>query len=123
MFAEQLRCATDVTGQVDLVKLGEFVSAVYEAGDRDRQRMIEVRSQTRDEVEQNLLRTREFLDTIENIPIAVFAKCAKDSRYILLNRAGEDYYGMPREQMLGERPNRSSRPTWPAWFTSRIDAS
>jgi PAS domain S-box-containing protein len=32
------------------------------------------------------------------------AKCAKDSRYILLNRAGEDYYGVPREQMLGRTP-------------------
>ncbi|MDF0518511.1 EAL domain-containing protein [Bradyrhizobium yuanmingense] len=105
LFAEQLRCATDATGQVDLVKLGEFVSAAYEARDRDRRRAMEVSAQTRDEVEQDLLRTQEFLDTIiENIPIAVFAKCAKDSRYILLNRAGEDYYGMPREQMLGRTP-------------------
>ena len=105
LFAEQLRCATDATGQVDVVKLGELVSAAYEASDRDRQRMIEARAHTHDEVAQDLLRTQEFLDTIvENIPIAVFAKCAKDSRYILLNRAGEDYYGVPREQMLGRTP-------------------
>lgn len=105
LFAEQLRCATDAAGQVDLVKLGELVSAAYEASDRDRQRRTDVRGHTHDEVEQDLLRTREFLDTIvENIPIAVFAKCAKDSRYILLNRAGEDYYGVPREQMLGRTP-------------------
>ncbi|HEX9213731.1 MAG TPA: hypothetical protein VF901_24720 [Bradyrhizobium sp.] len=87
LLAEQLRCATDTNGQVDLVKLGELVSAAYEAGDRDRQRAIDARAHTHDEVEQDLLRTQEFLDTIvENIPIAVFAKCAKDSRYILLNR-------------------------------------
>lgn len=105
LFAEQLRCATDATGQVDLVMLGELVSAAYEASDRDRQRMTDVRGHTHDEVAQDLLRTQEFLDTIvENIPIAVFAKCAKDSRYILLNRAGEDYYGVPREQMLGRTP-------------------
>ncbi|MDA9433888.1 putative bifunctional diguanylate cyclase/phosphodiesterase [Bradyrhizobium sp. CCBAU 51627] len=105
LFAEQVRCATDAAGQVDLVKLGELVSAAYEAGDRDRQRLTDVRGHTHDEVEQDLLRTQEFLDTIvENIPIAVFAKCAKDSRYILLNRAGEAYYGMPREQMLGKTP-------------------
>lgn len=105
LFAEQFRCATDATGQVDLVKLGELVSAAYEASDRDRQRMTDVRGHTHDEVEQDLLRTQEFLDTIvENIPIAVFAKCANDSRYILLNRAGEDYYGVPREQMLGRTP-------------------
>ncbi|MGY4472076.1 diguanylate cyclase (GGDEF)-like protein/PAS domain S-box-containing protein [Bradyrhizobium sp. LB9.1b] len=105
LFAEQLRCATDATGQVDLAKLGELVSAAYEASDRERQRMTDARAHTHDEVEQDLLRTQEFLDTIvENIPIAVFAKCARDSRYILLNRAGEDYYGVPREQMLGRTP-------------------
>lgn len=105
LFAEQLRCATGATGQVDVVKLGELVSAAYEANERDRQRVIDASAHTHDEDEQDLLRTREFLDTIvENIPIAVFAKCAKDSRYILLNRAGEDYYGLPREQMLGRTP-------------------
>jgi len=105
LFAEQIRCATDASGQLDITKLGELVSAAYEANDRDRQRAIDVRAHTHDEVEQDLLRTQEFLDTIvENIPIAVFAKCAKDSRYILLNRAGEDYYGLPREQMLGKTP-------------------
>jgi PAS domain S-box-containing protein len=105
LFAEQLRCATDAFGQVDLAKLAELVSAAYEASDRERQRTIEVSAQSPDEVEQDLLRTQDFLDTIvENIPIAVFAKCAKDSRYILLNRAGEDYYGLPREQMLGKTP-------------------
>ena len=106
LFAEQLRCATDAAGQVDLAKLGELVSAAYEASDRERQRMIDARVQTHDEVEEDLLRTREFLDAIvENIPIAVFAKCAKDSRYILLNRAGENYYGLQREQMLGRTPD------------------
>jgi len=105
LFAEQLRCATEATGRVDLDKLGELVSAAYEANDRDRQRIADARAQTHDQVEEDLLRTREFLDTIvENISIAVFAKCAKDSRYILLNRAGEDYYGLPREQMLGRTP-------------------
>ena len=105
LFVEQLRCATDESGQVDLAKLGELVSAAYEASDRDRQRVIEASAHSPDEVEQDLLRTQEFLDTIvENIPIAVFAKCAKDSRYILLNRAGEDYYGLTREQMLGRTP-------------------
>ena len=105
LFAEQLRCATEATGRVDLDKLGELVSAAYEANDRDRQRIADARAQTHDQVQEDLLRTREFLDTIvENIPIAVFAKCAKESRYILLNRAGEDYYGLPREQMLGRTP-------------------
>ncbi|MBR1127535.1 hypothetical protein [Bradyrhizobium iriomotense] len=40
LFAEQLRCATDASGRVDVVKLGELVSAAYAASERDRQRMI-----------------------------------------------------------------------------------
>jgi len=75
LFAEQLRCATDADGQVDLARLGELVSAAYEASDRDRRRMTDARAQTHDQVEEDLLRTREFLDTIvEIIPIAVFAR-------------------------------------------------
>lgn len=109
LYAEQLRCATDTTGQVDLGKLGELVSAAYET--RECQRITDWHAQAPGEAEQDLLGTREFLDTIiENIPIAVFAKCAKSSRYILLNQAGEDYYGMPREQMLG----RTSEEIFPA---------
>ncbi|WP_244429234.1 MULTISPECIES: putative bifunctional diguanylate cyclase/phosphodiesterase [Bradyrhizobium] len=112
LLARQIRQSTDESGQVDLTKLCELVGAAYEEGDRDRRRtdramklMIEELEQTHKRAEQDLLRAREFLDSIiENIPIAVFAKDAKDSRYVLLNRAGEEYYGMPREAMLGKTP-------------------
>jgi diguanylate cyclase (GGDEF)-like protein/PAS domain S-box-containing protein len=112
LLARQIRQSTDESGQVDLTKLGELVSAAYEESDCDRRRtdraiklMIEELEQTHQRAEQDLLRAREFLDSIiENIPIAVFAKDAKDSRYVLLNRAGEEYYGMPREAMLGKTP-------------------
>ena len=112
LLARQIRQATDESGQVDLTRLGELVSAAYEESDRDRRRtdraiklMIDELEQTHKRAEQDLLRAREFLDSIiENIPIAVFAKDAKDSRYVLLNRAGEEYYGMPREAMLGKTP-------------------
>ncbi|WP_249137111.1 putative bifunctional diguanylate cyclase/phosphodiesterase [Bradyrhizobium canariense] len=111
-MARQIRQATDESGQVDLTRLGELVSAAYDEGDSDRRRtdraitlMIDELEQTHQRAEQDLLRAREFLDSIiENIPIAVFAKDAKDSRYVLLNRAGEEYYGMPREEMLGKIP-------------------
>jgi len=112
LLARQIRQATDETGQVDVTRLGELVGAAYEESDSDRRRtdraiklMIEELEQTHKRAEQDLLRAREFLDCIiENIPIAVFAKDAKDSRYVLLNRAGEEYYGMPREEMLGKTP-------------------
>jgi diguanylate cyclase (GGDEF)-like protein/PAS domain S-box-containing protein len=113
LLARQIRQSTDASGQVDMTRLGELVSAAYEESDRDRRRtdraiklMIEELEQTHKRAEQDLLRAREFLDSIiENIPIAVFAKDARDSRYILLNRAGEEYYGMPREAMLGRTPD------------------
>jgi diguanylate cyclase (GGDEF)-like protein/PAS domain S-box-containing protein len=112
LLARQIRQATDESGQVDLTRLGELVSAAYDEGDCDRRRtdraimlMIDELEQTHTRAELDLLRAREFLDSIiENIPIAVFAKDAKDSRYVLLNRAGEEYYGMPREEMLGKTP-------------------
>ncbi|WP_245471155.1 putative bifunctional diguanylate cyclase/phosphodiesterase [Bradyrhizobium genosp. SA-3] len=112
LWERQLRQATDEAGPIDLMKLGELVSAAYDESDRDRRRtdraiklMIEELEQTYKHAEQGLLAAREFLDSlIENIPIAVFAKDAKDSRYVLLNRAGEEYYGMPREEMLGKTP-------------------
>ena len=112
LLARQIRQSTDESGQVDLTKLGELVSEAYEQSDRDRRRtdraiklMIEELEQTHKRAEQDSLRAREFLDCIiENIPIGVFAKDAKDFRYVLLNRAGEDFYGMPREKMLGKTP-------------------
>ncbi|UVO35174.1 EAL domain-containing protein [Bradyrhizobium arachidis] len=112
LLARQIRQLTDESGRVDMTRLGELVGAAYEESDRDRRRtdraitlMIEELEQTHKRAEQDLLRAREFLDSIiENIPIAVFAKDARDSRYILLNRAGEEYYGMPRDEMLGKTP-------------------
>lgn len=112
LLARQLRQATDKSGRVDLTRLGELVSAAYEESDRDRRHtdraiglMIEELEQAHRRAAHDLLQAREFLDTIvENVPIAVFAKDAKDSRYILLNRASEQYYGLPREQMLGKTP-------------------
>lgn len=113
LLARQIRQATDESGEVDMTRLGELVSAAYEESDGDRRRtdraiklMIEELEQTHRRAEQDLSRAREFLDSIiENIPIAVFAKDARDSRYILLNRAGEEYYGMGREEMLGKTPD------------------
>ncbi|MBR0787684.1 EAL domain-containing protein [Bradyrhizobium manausense] len=112
LLARQIRQSTDESGQVDMTRLVELVSAAYAESDGDRRRtdraiklMIEELEQTHKRAEQDLLHAREFLDSIiENIPIAVFAKDAADSRYILLNRAGEEYYGLPREEMLGRTP-------------------
>ena len=53
--------------------------------------------------EQELARTKNFLDTvIENVPSTIFVKDARDFRFVLVNRAGEDFFGLPVEQILGK---------------------
>jgi diguanylate cyclase (GGDEF)-like protein/PAS domain S-box-containing protein len=52
---------------------------------------------------KELERTRNFLDTVlENVPATIIVKNARDLRYILLNRASEDFYGVERERFLGK---------------------
>jgi diguanylate cyclase (GGDEF)-like protein/PAS domain S-box-containing protein len=57
----------------------------------------------RKQAEDDLRRTREFLDTvIENIPVMLFAKEAREHRYVLMNRAGEELLGIPRDELIGK---------------------
>lgn len=50
-----------------------------------------------------LRRTRVFLDTIvENVPAMLFVKDAKDHRFVLLNRAGEETLGVSRDTVIGK---------------------
>ncbi|MGZ5915824.1 MAG: diguanylate cyclase domain-containing protein [Methyloceanibacter sp.] len=51
-------------------------------------------------------RNEAFLDTVvENIPAVVFVKDATDLRFILLNRAGEEFLGVSREAIVGKGDN------------------
>jgi diguanylate cyclase (GGDEF)-like protein/PAS domain S-box-containing protein len=53
--------------------------------------------------EQELARTKNFLDTvIENVPSSIFVKDARDFRFVLVNRAGEEFFGRPAEQIIGK---------------------
>ncbi len=48
-------------------------------------------------------RTRAFLDTIvDNVPATLVVKNVADRRYVLINRAGENFFGLPREEMVGK---------------------
>jgi diguanylate cyclase (GGDEF)-like protein/PAS domain S-box-containing protein len=54
--------------------------------------------------EQERDRSRAFADTIiENVPSTIVVKDFHDLRYVLINRAGEQYFGLPREAMIGKR--------------------
>src|ERR1700756_3622073 len=49
-------------------------------------------------------RNRVFLDTlVEHMPITVTVKDARDGRYVLVNRAAESLFAVPRGEMLGKR--------------------
>ncbi len=57
----------------------------------------------RKRAEEEASRTRAFLDSVvENIPIMVFVKEAKDLNWVLWNRAGEETVGYSREEMIGK---------------------
>ena len=74
----------------------------------------------RHRAEQELQKTRHFLDTvIENVPATIIVKDAQDLRYVLINQAGEDHYGIPRAQMLGKR----ARDVFPAADADLIESN
>jgi diguanylate cyclase (GGDEF)-like protein/PAS domain S-box-containing protein len=53
--------------------------------------------------ETELAETRRFLElVIDNVPAAISVKDSKDLRYVLINRAGEEIYGVKREEMIGK---------------------
>ncbi|HZS64834.1 MAG TPA: EAL domain-containing protein [Xanthobacteraceae bacterium] len=62
---------------------------------------LDVTEQRRAEIERD--RSRAFLDTIlDNIPVTLVVKDARSRRYVLLNRAGENFFGVSREEMVGK---------------------
>jgi len=57
----------------------------------------------RRQAEKELDRTRTFLDTvIENVPVMLIVKDAREHRYVLINRASEAFFGVARADMIGK---------------------
>src|ERR1700678_3822427 len=57
----------------------------------------------RRQAERERDRTKAFLDTvIENVPVTLVVKNARDHRYVLVNRAAEDLWGLSRSEMIGK---------------------
>jgi len=55
------------------------------------------------QVEEELREKERFLDSIfEHIPNMVFVKDADDLRFIRFNKAGEDFLGLSREELIGK---------------------
>jgi diguanylate cyclase (GGDEF)-like protein/PAS domain S-box-containing protein len=58
-------------------------------------------------------RGKEFLDlVVENVPVTIAVKDARDLRYMLVNRAGETYYDVPREKMIGKTAQEALSPEY-----------
>jgi PAS domain S-box-containing protein len=56
--------------------------------------------------EQERDRNRDLLDQIvESIPVTVFVKDAHSLQYIIVNRAGEKLWGLPRGELIGKTPH------------------
>ena len=72
------------------------------------------------QAEKDRDRNREFLDRIiENISIAILVKDARDLRYVLVNKAAEELWGLPRGQIIG----RTARDIFPAATADVIEDS
>jgi len=57
----------------------------------------------RKRAEREIRETREFLNTIiDHIPTSVIVKDARDLRYVLVNRAAEEFLGVPRANVVGK---------------------
>jgi len=57
----------------------------------------------RKRAENELRRTRSFLDAVvENMPAILFVKEPQEHRYVLINKAGEEFLGMPRDDVIGK---------------------
>ena len=53
--------------------------------------------------ENELRQAKEFLDTVlESVPASIMVKNVSDRRYVLINRSGESYLGMSREEVVGK---------------------
>jgi len=98
----------------------EFVSNTYVVGDskviqcniRDNTDLTRTRGE--------LTESKAILDmVVENVPLMIFLKDAKDLRYALFNRAGEELTGYARNDLLGKSDLDFFPPEQAAYFMGR----
>ena len=69
--------------------------------------------------EQERDRSRAFASTvIENVPATIIVKDARTLRYVLVNHAGEDYFGVSRQNLIGK----TSHEVFPADIADLIES-
>ncbi len=56
------------------------------------------------------LHSRAFLDAVvESVPAMLVVKNGRDGRFVLINRAGEELLGVPREALMGRNDAEMAR--------------
>jgi PAS domain S-box-containing protein len=69
-------------------------------------RLAKAQALLREHTEQELLRTRAFLDQIiESIPAMLLVRDTQDGKCVFLNRAGEELLGCDRREVIGKNAN------------------
>ena len=93
----------EIAGRVALVISNARLYAGLEQRVHDRTQALEAEIVERQNAEEELSRTGQFLESIiENIPDMIFVKDAEELRFVRLNRAGEALLGLARADLLGK---------------------
>jgi diguanylate cyclase (GGDEF)-like protein/PAS domain S-box-containing protein len=72
--------------------------------------------------ERELRGTREFFNTVlESVPSAIAVKDASDKKFVFINRAAEDHFGMVRDEVIGRTTHELFPPTAAAIIVKRDD--
>ncbi len=97
----QGRCPT----QAGVPKWWDVIVMPVKGGDGRTEQLLSVARDITEvkTAESNLLASNRFLDSlIENVPLMIFVKDAKDLRFVRLNRAGEALLGISRDDLIGK---------------------
>jgi two-component system NtrC family sensor kinase len=95
-------------------------SGVVAAKLEEKVRDLEENLARRKEAEEALRKSEQFLNNIiENIPDMIFVKDARELRFILFNRAGEELLGYSREELAGKNDDDVFAPHEAEFFTGK----
>ena len=101
-FIAPEQCFTHVKASGDKIRVLLFAQRIEYDG-RDCGIVWNIDVTEREHASVELKGTQIFLDAVvESIPSMVFVKDARDGRFVLLNKAGEDLLGIHRNDLIGK---------------------